>query len=93
MSDATNFPWVTQIGPEVAGGADGVVNSRAAGFYLSLGRGDDKQTYAWYSTTAGNTWVPIPNNKEVNAIGSNTIQWRFFAPPGVSFKFLMAPAK
>ena len=84
--------WTVQIGPTVSGGADGVVNATSATFYLSLGAGDPGTTYAWYSTTAGSRWVPIPNNTEVQCSGDNDVQYRYNAPSGVLFKFLIAPA-
>jgi hypothetical protein len=84
--------WIVQIGPNVSGTSDGYVNSTKANFMLSLGSGDPNETYAWYSTTSGNTWVPIPNNQQVQAAGTSMLLWRYSAPQGVSFKFLMAPA-
>ena len=93
MADVQDVQWIAQIGPEVAGGSDGMFHSRSGTFLVSLGRGDEKTTYAWYSTTAGNQWIALPNNQMVSVSGLNTIQWRYVAPPGVSFKFLMGPGK
>jgi hypothetical protein len=91
MADASSFNWVVQIGPTVSGSANGVINGTSGSFYLSLGTGDPSQTYAWYSTTAGSQWVAIPNNQAVTASGSNSVQYKYNAPSGVSFKFLIGP--
>ena len=86
-----DFDWTVQIGPDVQGSNFGYVNSLAAQFYLSLGSGDLDTTYAWYSTDATDPSVPIPNNQLLEVSGNNTVAWRFSAPEGVSFKFVMAP--
>ena len=83
--------WIVQIGPNVTGSSDGYLNNTSGTFYLELGPGAPDQIYAWYSTTAGSEWVEIPNNQLVSASGDNSLQWRFDAPAGVTFKFLMGP--
>lgn len=91
-SSNVGFNPVVQIGPDVSGENFGYFLGASCTFYLGLGQGDPTQTYAWYSTTSGSTWVPIPNNQQVQASGGASVQWAFNAPQGVTFKFLMGPS-
>ena len=94
MSESNNedfFDWAVQIGPEVQGNAFGYVNGLSAKFFLELGSGDPDKTYAWYSTDATDPSIPIPNNKIIEVSGDNTVAWKYLAPEGVSFKFVMGP--
>jgi hypothetical protein len=90
-TNLSEIKWTVQIGPEVQGANFGYVNSTAAQFYLELGTGDPGKTYAWYSTDATDPSIPIPNNKLIEVSGNNLVAWRFSAPEGVSFKFVMGP--
>lgn len=81
--------WQVQLGPIIQGSGIGTVRAAAADFFVST-TGD--VSYVSYSTTAGSTWVPIPNNTWVRASGSNSPDYRWAVPPGVEIKFLIAPA-
>ena len=84
--------WMVQIGPDLVGAAEGLVNSTAASFLVSLGKGNPAISYAEVSWDDGGSWTPLSNDEVFEAKGSSAIQWRYRAPPGVSFKFLIGPA-
>jgi len=80
--------WAVQVGPNVSGANDGVVNSNSAEFYLAIGSGTP---VVEFSTDAGGSWQAVPPNREIKVSGSNMVQWRYSAN-GSSFKLLMTPA-
>lgn len=85
----SNGSFQVQIGPNVTGNAQGMVNSTSASFFVEVGSGSADQSYASYSTTAGSSWVPIPNNEQVEASGANMVQWKYSIPSGVNLKFVI----
>jgi hypothetical protein len=89
MADGLDFDWQVQIGPDIFGSAEGVVNSTSANFYVSVGSGDPKASYVSYSTSAASEWIPIPNNTPVHASGPNHVQYRYAVPPGVTIKIVI----
>lgn len=79
--------WQFQIGPAVSGGGEGTLYTGSAVLLLSLGQGDPGATYAEYSFT-GSNWTRLVNNQVTPVSGSNYLQYRYFAPPGVSWKLV-----
>ena len=91
MSEAqgdAGFNWSVQIGPEVPGPVQGVVNGTSATFFLSLGF--TGQGMAACSTTAGSTWQQIPPDQVFPVTGDNSVQWRVDPQGGGMLKFLIA---
>lgn len=84
--------WFVQIGPQVGAVVSGSIYQQQSASFIVLPGGNLGQTYAQYSTDAGGTWQPLPNNQQfgVSAQG-NSIQWRL-DPMGGAIKFLIGPA-
>jgi hypothetical protein len=84
--------WFVQLGPQIGGVISGSIFQQQSANFVVLPGGSQGQTYAQYSTDAGGTWQPLPNNQQftVPAQG-NSIQWRL-DPMGGAVKFLIGPA-
>jgi hypothetical protein len=84
--------WFVQIGPQVGGVISGSISQQQSANFVVLPGGSLGQTYAQYSTDAGGTWQPLPNNQlfTVTAQG-NSIQWAL-DPMGGEVKMLIGPA-
>ena len=91
LASKTAAQWFVQIGPQVGGVISGSISQQEAANFIVLPGGSLGQTYAQYSTDAGGTWQPLPNNQQfyVPAQG-NSIQWRL-DPMGGAVKFLIGP--
>ncbi len=82
--------WQFQIGPQVEGFLEGVVNSNMATFYVSPSQ-STSMTLAEVSTTSGSSWIPLPNGQWVRVPGdANNIQYRINVPRGWQLKFVAA---
>jgi hypothetical protein len=95
-SMAVDAGYAIQIGPSLPQGGppvEGYVIGPTAMFLVSLGQGDPKQAYAFFKTTSGSPWQPIPNNESVSVTvsGASGVIWQYNVPQGVDFKFLLGP--
>jgi hypothetical protein len=81
--------WQFQIGPQVEGFLEGMVNAGAATFYVSPSQ-TTTLTIAEVSTTSGSSWIPLPNSQWVRCIGgASGLQYRINVPRGWQLKFVV----
>ena len=80
--------WVVELGPEVVGTANGMVQGGACAFYLKqTGSGDVQGFYS----LDGSNYQDIPQN-QIFQVDQNIVQWRLTVPASATVQFLIGIA-
>lgn len=81
--------WQFTIGPWPSGNSRGQIYGGSATLQLALRKGDGAVTYVEYSINGGASWTALPNDKATPVQGANPLQYRYNAPAGVDWTFLV----
>lgn len=79
--------WQFQIGPDINGSLNGVVNSASGYFYVEAPGAN--LPYVQLSLNNGSSWYTMPNNASVYASGGSDIMYTVQVPNDETIKFLI----
>jgi hypothetical protein len=79
--------WVVQIGPNIEGPVEGVVNSTTGSFYVAT-QSPLTIVFAQISADGGANWYQLPNNSWVSFSANVELQY-VINPQGAQIKFLI----